>query len=115
MPIIKENVEAGSLMATDEFLTYTSLNKEGYQHETVNHAKGEFVKGLAHTNGFENTWSHFKRGIGAIQIHISKKHTDKYLNEYSFRLNTKYLTDFERFTKWFDYCGGRLTYQELIV
>ena len=114
LPIIKKNVEEGSVMATDEFLTYTSLDKEGYEHKTVNHGAGEFVKGVAHTNGLENTWSHFKRGVTAIQIHISKKHTNKYLDEYAFRLNTKSMTDSERFESWFNYCGRRLTYKKLI-
>ena len=114
LPIIKDNVEAGSLITTDELLTYASLDSEGYSHETVNHAKGEFVNGIAHTNGLENTWSHFKRGINAIQIHISKKHTNKYLAEYSFRLNSKNLSDFDRFTLWFSYCAGKkITYKTL--
>lgn len=114
VPLIKANVAPDAIMMTDEFPSYNSLEREGYVHLRVNHRKGEYVNGIATVNGVENTWSHFKRGVKAIQIHISKKHASKYLATYAFRLNTKDLTDFERFTKWFELCEGkRLTYSEL--
>ncbi|HEX9903785.1 MAG TPA: transposase, partial [Propylenella sp.] len=42
-PIIRENVEAGSTISTDEFPTYRDLDKSGYEHGAVNHSVEEWV------------------------------------------------------------------------
>lgn len=50
----------------------------------------------------------------AIQIHVSPKHLNKYCKGYQFRYNRRHLTDFQRFDSWFDWCGGRLTWEGLV-
>jgi transposase-like protein len=52
---IKENVEAGSAIFTDELPSYMGLSEE-YKHEIINHAV-EYVNGNIHTNTMENFWS----------------------------------------------------------
>lgn len=52
-PIIKENVEQGSTVHTDELPTYNNLGNEGYEHEVVNHGEGEYSRGNVHVNGLE--------------------------------------------------------------
>jgi len=118
--IIKENVTAGSVVMSDEFRSYKKLPKEGYTHLTVNHAIKEYVRtenGISvSTNMAENFWKNLKAGIDAIYIHVSKKHLDKYCDEFSFRYNTRKLTDTERFTLWFGCCNNkRLTYKAIIA
>ena len=49
-PIIRENVEEGSTVHTDELRSYSGLGKDGYQHNTVNHGAGEYVDGDSHVN-----------------------------------------------------------------
>ncbi|KAE9539976.1 hypothetical protein AGLY_005228 [Aphis glycines] len=39
LPIIKNEVELGSIIHSDEYRAYSSLNNEGYMHSTVNHQK----------------------------------------------------------------------------
>ena len=46
---IAEGVELGSTVVTDDFKSYRKLTD--YQHETVEHSVGEYVKGQAHVNG----------------------------------------------------------------
>ena len=114
LPIIYENVEPDAILMTDEYSGYFSLS-ENFEHHTVNHSAKEFVNHMAHTNGIENFWSHFKRGIDGIYHQISKEHLQAYIDEFLLRFNTrKFQTQYR-----FDFilsavAGKRLTYKELI-
>ncbi|MDP5110155.1 MAG: IS1595 family transposase [Rickettsiaceae bacterium] len=65
-PIVKENVDKGSVIHTDELRSYSILSEQGYIHETVNHSIGEYVQDLTHVNGLEGFWSQIKRSIRGI-------------------------------------------------
>jgi hypothetical protein len=39
------------------------------------------------TNGTESFWKLFKDSVNGTHIHISSKHLDRYLGEFSFRSN----------------------------
>ena len=55
MAKIHENVKKGSKIMTDEHKAYYWLYSQ-YQHQVVNHSKGEFKKGVeAHTKGTSQT------------------------------------------------------------
>lgn len=54
-PNLFTNVEPGSKVYTDEWLGYMGIERT-HQHETANHAKGEYVRGAAHTNTIEGGW-----------------------------------------------------------
>ena len=43
--------------------------------------------GNVHTNGVENVWSLFKRGIMGIYHKVSDKYLPLYLDEFAFRFN----------------------------
>ena len=92
-PIIKENVQAGSTIHTDELRSYNGLSKHGYNHRRVNHGSGEYARGDCHVNSIEGYWSLFKRSVRGTHIHISKKHMKKYLSEFDFRHNTRKVPD----------------------
>lgn len=87
-PIIKQSVKEGSNVYTDEWKAYNGLGK-WYNHETVNHRFKQYVKGKASTNLAENFNSHLKRGIYGTYHWISKKHTQRYVDEFTFRYNTR--------------------------
>ena len=82
---IKDNIEPKSTVYTDEFSGYQELNNEGYIHTTVNHNKGNYVNGDAHTNSIESFWALLKRGIYGTYHHVSKKHLQRYVNEFAFK------------------------------
>jgi hypothetical protein len=44
------------------------------QHETIDHAKGEFVVGTIHTNTIVGFWSIFKRGVVGTFHKVSRKY-----------------------------------------
>ena len=88
-PHIHANVEKGSTIYTDEYRAYQDLPEHGYQHDTVEHGRDEYVRGDVHTNTIEGYWSRVKNSIRGTHIHVSKKHMQKYLSEFEFRFNMR--------------------------
>lgn len=88
MPPVRQFVKDGSRVVTDEAPVYRVL-EAFHAHETVNHAKEEYVRGEVHTNTIEGFWSMLKRGIQGTYIHVSSKHLQKYLWEFEFRHNLR--------------------------
>ena len=84
---IQKTVEKGSTLYTDDHGAYRKIERKGYQHEALNHSANEYVRGKAHTNGIESVWSLLKRGLTGTFHHVSVKHLDRYVGEFTFRLN----------------------------
>ena len=87
LQFIKDNLQewAGTTVFTDNAGHYKHI--EGFDWEKIDHAKGEYVRGEVHTNSIESVWAVLKRGIGGIYHHVSSKHLQRYINEFTFRLN----------------------------
>jgi transposase len=66
---------------------YNLLAVSPYTHGSVNHDKKEWARDEHHTNNLESFWHLFKTSIASTHIHISRKHFDKYLREFTFRSN----------------------------
>jgi len=91
------NVEKGSKVYTDDFLSYSKLNKH-FEHGVVKHGKGEYVRGNIHSNSAESFWAVFKRGYHGVYHIMSKKHLQRYVDEYAFRYNNRELELQDLFT-----------------
>ncbi len=90
IPHIKKFVKRGSKIRTDEWSGYRSLTeRHGYEHETVDHSREEWVRGDIHTNTIEAFWANVKRGIKGTYVHVSKKHLQSYLREFEYRHNLR--------------------------
>jgi transposase len=87
--IINENIEVGTTISTDEHKAYKGL-RWAYDHGTVNHSQKEYVRGVHHVNGLESHWSLLKRAIKGTHVHISAKHSWKYVSEFSYRRNMRH-------------------------
>jgi transposase-like protein len=87
-PFIKANVKTGSTLYTDEHRAYAGLGYE-YVRDIIRHGLKEFAKGDCNTNGIESFWALFKRGYHGVYHQMSKKHLQRYVNEFTFRLNRK--------------------------
>jgi transposase-like protein len=87
------NVEPGSVVSTDELMSYGLLTGDGYTHGQVKHGAKEYTyydyrhDATHHTNHVESFWWLFKRSIASTHIHISPKYMDRYLREFTFRSN----------------------------
>lgn len=87
---VTQNVLPGSRISTDEHHGYSDLKNCGFQHESVNHHRKEYVRGDVHTNTIEGFWAMIKRSIRGTHIHVSKTHLPKYLGEFEFRWNLRH-------------------------
>ena len=95
---IYSNVKDNSTIFTDSYNGYDDLKKY-YNHEFVKHCAGEYNRdkktkdgrtaNKINTNSIEGFWSQLKRGIEGIYHWTSKKHIQRYINEFVFRYNTK--------------------------
>ena len=92
---VHDNVELGSKVMTDDFAGYKGL-RDGFKHQSVNHSKGEYVRGDAHTNTVEGFFSLLKRGVVGTFHSISREHLPLYLAEFNHRWNYRKSTDGER-------------------
>ncbi len=62
--LIKDTIESGSLVDTDEYSIYARLERWGYAHKSVNHGRGEYARDEdgdgfceVHVNTMEGFWS----------------------------------------------------------
>ena len=111
---ILKSVKKSANIYTDEWLGYKDIHKY-YNHEIVNHGAREFVSGNAYTNNMECFWGILKRGIIGIYHFTSKKHLQKYLDEFVFRFNTRYNSAEETFEHLLTNMTVRTRYKDLIV
>jgi transposase-like protein len=115
---ILDSVEAGSTIHTDENRIYNGLTTLDYGHEKINHSAGEYVRDGVSTNSIEAVWAVLKRGIYGTFHHVSEKHLDRYVQEFSFRLNEGNVGrhTLQRLESFVDGTAGkRLTYKALIA
>ena len=79
--------EVGSTIYSDDHRSYSGLDGLLYRHATVNHSSGEYARDGVCTNGIESVWAVLKRGINGVYHHVSPKHLNRYVGEFTFRLN----------------------------
>jgi transposase-like protein len=88
LAFVRKNMDiAETLLVTDEYKGYNKMNDK-IAHYSVNHSR-EYVKGDIHTNTIESFWAILKRGILGQFHWVSKKHLQKYLNEFEYRYNRR--------------------------
>lgn len=112
-PLILRYVKLGSDLYTDEW-NYGKKADTLYNHQNVNHKKGFYGKGAFTTNHIENFWSVVKRGVIGVYHYWSRRHMQKYIDEFVYRFNRRELTNREKFDRLLENLEYRLTYKELI-
>jgi len=112
-PLMLQHVSKDATVYTDEWMGYNMVAKI-YDHEFIKHNEGEYVNGRIHTNTIEGFWSLLKRGIIGIYHFTSKKHLQKYVDEFVFRYNTRDLNEAERINHLFANTEVRTRYVDLI-
>lgn len=91
-PIIRENVQYGTLIHTDGYQGYRRLPQMGYNHRWTDHGKSQFYTPESSTQNIENVWSHLKRGIKGVYRHIGHGYIQSYANEYAWRYSNRNVT-----------------------
>ena len=90
MPLICQTVSPAANISTDEYTTYSTLKQLGYRHKTIQHGAGEYVRGRTHTQTIEGFWSQLKRSISGTHVWVSKRHLQRYVDEFAFRFNQRH-------------------------
>ena len=86
---IVHNIKIGSTLYTDEFPSCNHIGRL-FTHKKVDHSRGQYAsKGNVHSNSAESFWAIFKRGYIGIYHSMSKKHLQRYVNEFTYRFNSR--------------------------
>ena len=85
---LKSNVAPGATLYTDNWVGYRGL-KAYFNHSAVDHMAKEYVNGDCHTNSIESFWALFKRGYQGVYHWMSRKHMQRYVDEFAFRFNRR--------------------------
>ena len=109
---IAEHTAPGAKVFTDESSSYQGMD---FDHESVNHSAGEYVRGMAHTNGIESFWAMLKRGYQGTFHHFSEKHCGRYVSEFAGRHNIREKDTAEQMGHIASHMTGRrLRYRDLV-
>lgn len=86
---ITDHVEKGTTIVTDEFRGYLGIGEVmGSEHKSVNHSSGVYgLEDGTNTNTVESFFALLKRGVYGTYHYISKKHLQRYCDEFAFRWN----------------------------
>ena len=112
-PQVIQNVHREAKVITDEWCGYSQVSRV-YDHAFVKHNEGEYVNGRIYTNTIEGFWGILKRGIVGIYHSISRKHLQRYVDEFVYRYNTRHRSEAERFNTFLNNIQYRLKYTQLI-
>ena len=83
---VHSRTELDATVYTDDARAYVGLRRD---HETVSHSAGEYVNGMASTNGMESFWAGLKRGYQGVYHWFSTKHLHRYVSEFEGRHNDR--------------------------
>ena len=98
------------MIYTDDNRAYTGLKN----HEVVKHSASEYVRGDIHTNGIESFWSMFDRAHMGTYHKMSKKHLQRYVDEFVGRHNIRNKDTIDQMSYIVGMMAGRrLTYTQL--
>lgn len=113
-PIILQAVRAtvvpGSTVYTDGHWPYRHLPKFGYQHDWVDHEKGEYARGEISTQMIEGLWGVMKRRLKAIGG-VRRIDLPIFLGEQLWRYNFRHLTheeQIQRLVTFLTKIGGKI-------
>ena len=114
---LNESVRTESTLYTDQNPSYAHHVEYhmDLDHFPVNHSIGEYVNGMAHTNGIESFWATLKRGYMGTYHRMSKKHLARYVAEFEGRHNQREadtLTQMVSMGRGVE--GKRLRYRDLV-
>ena len=113
--IMRKNIHHDAHIMTDRSAVYFEANVYFLNHDTVDHTREEYVRGNVHVNTLEGWFSLLKRGINGTFHHVSKKHLDRYIAEFTHRYNWRNANDIQRTVLAIRGAEGkRLYYKELV-
>ncbi len=113
---LNEFVDAHAGAEATVYTDGSSAYRGRERHEAVHHSVGEYVRGMAHTNGVESFWSMLKRAHKGVYHRLSAKHLQRYVAEFAGRHNVRELDTLAQMQHVAAaMVGKRLLYRDLIA
>ena len=110
---VADSAADGATVYTDDAAAYRGMP---FDHASVRHSVGEYVSGMAHTNGIESFWSMLKRAHKGVYHHFSVKHLQRYVDEFAGRHGVRELDTINQMEIVASrMIGKRLSYADLIA
>ena len=110
---IRQHAAPDATVYTDEHAAYRGMP---FDHDTVKHSVGEYVKGMAHVNGMESFWAALRRAHKGVYHKISAKHLQRYVSDFAAKHGIRSLDTLEQLGYAASAMAGkRLTYKALIA
>ena len=110
---VVETAANGATVYTDDAAAYKGIP---FEHSSVRHSVGEYVSGMAHTNGIESFWSMLKRAHKGVYHKMSAKHLQRYVDEFSGRHGVRNASTIDQMCGVVaGMVGKRLMYRELVA
>ena len=110
---VADRVDGDATVYTDDASAYNGLP---FDHESVKHSVGEYVRDAAHTNGIESFWSMLKRAHKGTFHKISPEHLQRYVTEFAGRHNIRDADTLDQMNAMVKGMNGkRLRYQDLVA
>ena len=111
---VAAHTERGATVYTDDAKAYRGMPNR--KHEAVKHSAGEYVSGMASTNGIESFWAMLKRAHKGTFHKLSPKHLDRYVQEFAGKHNLRHSDTEDQMRMFVERMDGkRLRYDDLIA
>ncbi len=115
-PLIYKYVSQDTRLISDEWWGYNGLDKN-YNHQVVDHSRKEYVSlrdSTVHTNNIEGCWKILKSSVSGMYNHVSRKHLQKYVDEFLYKFNLREISDSDKFRYLILNSDVRTKYKDLI-
>ena len=110
---VADHAVPGATVYTDDASAYKGMP---FEHKSVRHSVGEYVRDMASTQGIESFWALLKRGYHGTYHHMSEKHLNRYVTEFSGRHNERTRDTLDQMQLIVDgMVGRRLRYRDLVA
>ena len=104
------------MIYTDESWGVHRVWDGDFEHEALNHSVGEYVRGMAHTNGIESFWATLRRAHKGVYHKLSPKHLHRYIAEFAAKHNIREADTLDQMAAVVaGMVGKRLCYRDLIA
>lgn len=108
---VHDNTQLNAVVYTDEHSGYQGILRI---HQTIKHSARKYVDGSVTTNRIESFWSLLKRAYKGTYHYWSKKHLQRYVDEFVARHNLRRADSLSQMSKMLrESEGERLTYEKL--
>lgn len=97
-PIMAKHISEHAALMTGEAAIYKKIGKGYASHDSVNHARAEYVNKIRpwiHSNTVESSFALLKRGLHGTFHSVSEQHLQRYCHEFDFRWNYRIKTGFD--------------------